>query len=100
MLFELALEKWNHVDKWIHTERKRQRFRENTREITMIDNHTSILFDEASQTHRASLLKSIYNPNGIPMLGNYCKCVCRTLYLPFPPGKEIWIDAASDYIHP
>lgn len=66
----------------------------------MINNHTSILFDEASQTHRASLAKSNYNPNGIPMLGSYCKYVCRALYLPLSPGKKIWIDAASDYIHP
>ena len=66
----------------------------------MIDSCTRVLFDEASQTHRASLPKSNYNPNGIPILGNYCENVCRTHYLPLSPEKEIWIDAASDYIHP
>lgn len=77
------------VDKWIRVERKRQRCRENTKEITMIDYHTSIPFDETTQTHRASLPKSNYNPNGIPMLGSYCENVCRALYLPLSPGKEI-----------
>lgn len=78
-----------HFHKWIHTETKIQRYRENNQDVIMIDNHTGILFDEASQTHRASHSKSNYNPNDIPMLWSYCKDVCRPLYLPLLPGKEI-----------
>lgn len=82
------------------TEMQRRRDRENTKEITIIEGLTSMLFDEARQRHRASLPKSNYNPNDIPILGSYCKNVCRALYLPLSPKKEIWIDVASDYIHP
>lgn len=56
---------------------------------SVIDNHTSMLFDEARQTRRASLPKSNYNPNGYPHAGELLQvCLQSSALSPFPLGRK------------
>lgn len=67
----------------------RRRDRDNSKEITIIDNHTNMLFDEARQTRRASLPKSNYNPNGYPHAGELLQvCLQSSALSPFPLGRK------------